>query len=97
MPKEYKIETINDMMEIPLERFEAFLSELTHALMLAKMAHANNKAMGCKEATIPKPFIWIDVSTLMSGGKRYMAVIEVPDFIPKDAEMATILEVKEEP
>ena len=38
----------------------------------------------------------ISMSTLMPGGKRYMAVIEIPDFIPEGAEKATVLEAKEE-
>ena len=60
MPKEYKIETINDMMEIPPEKFNAFLYEFTQALTLAKMVHDRNRALGSKEATISRPFIWID-------------------------------------
>ena len=59
MPKEYQISTINDMMEIPLERFNTFLYELTQALRLARTAHAYNKAMGATEPTISKPFIWV--------------------------------------
>jgi len=60
MPKEYSINTLRDMMEIPLERFNTFLYELAQALSLARTAHAYNKAMGCKEPTIQKPFVWID-------------------------------------
>lgn len=60
MPKEYKVENINDMMEIPLERFNMFLHELTQALSVARTAHAYNKAMGSTEPTISKPFIWVD-------------------------------------
>ena len=60
MPKEYKIETIQDMMEIPLEKFNTFLYEFAQVLTIARTVHAYNKAMGCKEPTIQKPFIWID-------------------------------------
>jgi hypothetical protein len=60
MPKEYKIETIHDMMEIPTEKFDTFLSELTRALTFARMGHAYNKVMGAKKPTISGPFIWID-------------------------------------
>lgn len=60
MPKEYKIKTLNDMMEIPLEKFNAFLCEITAALTLARTAHAYNKSMGVTDPTISKPFVWID-------------------------------------
>ena len=60
MPKQYKIETIQDMMEIPLEKFNGFLIELGKALIVARTAYAYNQAMGYKGPTIPKPFIWLD-------------------------------------
>ena len=60
MPKEYKIDTLHDMMEIPLERFHVFLYEFTKVITLARTSHAYNKAMGATEPTISKPFIWID-------------------------------------
>ena len=40
MPKQYKIETIQDMMEIPLEKFNSFLIELCQALLVARAAYA---------------------------------------------------------
>lgn len=60
MAKEYSIFTLQDMMEIPLERFDTFLYELAQGLTVARITHAYNKAMGGPEPTIPKPFIWID-------------------------------------
>ena len=60
MPKEYPIFTLQDMMEIPLGRFNTFLYEFAKVLTIARTAHAYNKAMGCKEPTISKPFIWIN-------------------------------------
>jgi hypothetical protein len=60
MPKEYKIETIHDMMEVPLEKFNDFLLELCEALFTARITHAYNQAVGYKGSTIPRPFTWID-------------------------------------
>lgn len=60
MKTEYPIWTINDIMEIPMERFHQFLHEFSQVLTIARTAHAYNKAMGCKEPTISKPFIWIN-------------------------------------
>jgi hypothetical protein len=60
MSKEYKIETIHDMMEIPLERFNTFLHELCQVLSIVRTAHAYNKAMGAKEPTTSASFVWID-------------------------------------
>ena len=60
MPKQYKIETIQDMMEIPLEKFNSFLIELCQALLVARAAYAYNQEMGYEGPTISKPFIWLD-------------------------------------
>jgi hypothetical protein len=57
---EYKIQTIQEMMEIPLEKFNGFLLQLCQGLMVARTAHSYNKAMGAKSAAITKPFTWID-------------------------------------
>lgn len=61
MKTEYPIWTIQDMMEIPLPRFNAFLGELIHALSLARTSAAYNKVMEYKDPPIIHgPFVWDD-------------------------------------
>jgi len=61
MPKEYKIETIHDMMEIPIERFPIFLRELPEMLHLARITHEfNSMATKDKVKVFADPPVWID-------------------------------------
>ncbi|MCZ7406269.1 MAG: hypothetical protein O8C67_15260 [Candidatus Methanoperedens sp.] len=60
MAKKYKIETINDMMEIPMERFPIFLNGLPTILMMARTTHEFNRLRGMKGPVMPKPMVWID-------------------------------------
>lgn len=61
MSKQYKIETIHDCMEIPLDRFNLFLDEFRQVLMFARATHEVNKHSGPTEKPITiKSFTWID-------------------------------------
>ncbi len=67
MSKEYKIETLEAMMQIPSDRFPVFLSELTEALKntraLYDMTIAIGELHGCtKDEVMTKPprISWVD-------------------------------------
>lgn len=61
MSKEYKIETIHDCMEIPIEKFNDFLAEFNEALQLARGAHEINKEIsGSPKPVSIRSFTWID-------------------------------------